>query len=327
MPNQDQTHPSPITGEHSFMNSIKLGTKQAIAFPLRLLHLAAVLYIWVLSKMRPHFGYLWIDFQSQKISQLIREVIHASGGKNYPFKFHTPNYLCEIRATTFSTKEPETLAWIDEYGGEGAFFDIGANVGLYSAYFGSTKPGNVYAFEPSVFNLALLVKNLNANGLEKKVKVISTPLTETNQFADFTLSSTQEGGALSAFGVDYGYDGKLLSKVSSYQTLGFSLDFLFECGVLSECPEMIKIDVDGIEHLILRGAVKTISNPQCKTVLVEVLHDFGAQKQEVFEILTRCGFELSEGSATTSPVNEPKTGSINQIWIKRSVGTPIQQAG
>jgi FkbM family methyltransferase len=323
----DQTHSLPTTGEHSFMTSVKRGVKQAIAIPLRLLDSVAVLYIWALSRIRPHFGYLWIDFQSQRISHLIREVVHASGGKNYPFKFHTPNYLCEIRATTFSSKEPEPLAWIDEHGGKGAFFDIGANVGLYSAYFASTKPGNVYAFEPSVFNLALLVKNLNANGLEKKVKVISTPLTETNQFADFTLSSTQEGGALSAFGVDYGYDGKLLSRACSYQTLGFSLDFLFECGVLSECPEMIKIDVDGIEHLILRGAVKTISNPECKTVLVEVLHDFGAQKQEVFEILTRCGFELSEGTPASPTITEPKTGSINQIWIKRRLGSPVQQAG
>jgi FkbM family methyltransferase len=316
MPNQ--TPSSPVAGRRSVRASIKLGVKQVILAPLRLLNAGAILYIWTLSKMRPHFGYLWIDLQSQKISHLVRKITHISGGRTYSFEFHTPNYLCEIRATMFSTKEPETLAWIDEYGGSGAFFDIGANVGLYSAYFGSTKSGNVYAFEPSVFNLALLVKNLNANGLEKKVRVVSTPLTEKNQFADFTLSSTQEGGALSAFGVDYGYDGKLLSKVGSYETLGFSLDFLFECGVLSEYPEMIKIDVDGIEHLILRGAVKTISNPLCKTVLVEVLHDFGVQKQEIFEILTGCGFELSR-KLPELIVNQSQTGTINQIWIKRKL--------
>jgi len=316
MSDQVQTHLAQISGKHSFMNLMKRGAKCVIVFPLQLLNSLATIFIWALSKIRPHFRYLWNEFQSKRISHEIREVVHASGGKNHHFKFHTPNYLCDIRATTFSSKEPETLEWIDEHGGEGAFFDIGANVGLYSVYFSVTKPGNVYAFEPSVFNLPLLVRNLNLNGLEKKVKIISTPLTEVNQFADFTLSSTQEGGALSAFGVDYGYDGKLLSKVSSYQTVGFSLDFLFDCGVLIEYPEMIKIDVDGIEHLILRGAVKTISNPQCKTVLVEVLHDFGVQKQEVFEILTGCGYVLT--GDLPNPINSgPQTGSINQIWIKR----------
>jgi FkbM family methyltransferase len=315
----NQPHSPTAHREHDFIQLVKRGVKQAIAIPLWVLDSAAALYIWVLSRIRPNFGYLWIDLQSRKISHRVREIGHITGKTTYPFKFHTPNYLCEIRATTFSTKEPETLAWIDEYGGRGAFFDIGANVGLYSVYFGATKPGNVYAFEPSVFNLALLVKNLNANGLEKRTKIVSTPLTETNQFADFTLSSTQEGGALSAFGVDYGYDGKPLSKVSSYQTLGLSLDFLFECGVLAEYPEMIKIDVDGIEHLILRGAVKTISNQNCKTVLVEVLHDFGVQKREVFDILTECGFELANQLPSQTALDTPTIGSINQIWVKRKL--------
>lgn len=312
----DQPHSSPTTGEHSFMNSVKLGAKQAIVFPLRLLDAVAGLYGWAVSKIRPNFGYLWIDLQTQKISHRVRTAVHASGGKTHALKFHTPNYLCEIRATTFSTKEPETLAWIDEYGGQGAFFDIGANVGLYSVYFGATQPGNVYAFEPSVFNLALLVKNLNANGLEKKVKIVSTPLTETNQFADFTLSSTQEGGALSAFGVGYGYDGKPLTRVSSYQTLGFSLDFLLGSGLLAEHPSMIKIDVDGIEHLILRGARKTLANPICRTVLLEIPDDFSEQSEEVSRILTESGFTLTNKKDPGVPNDLSVSSGFNQIWAK-----------
>ena len=220
MPNQ--TDLPLVTADQRFNYSLKYAVKRAIAMPLHMLDLLARLYAQAISKIRPNFLYLWTDLQSQNTSRLMRDVVHSARGKEYPFIFHTPNYLCEIRAKTFSTKEPETLAWIDEFGGDGAFFDIGANVGLYSAYFGATKSGNIYSFEPSVFNLALLVKNLNANRLEKRVKIISCPLTEKNQFADFTLSSTQEGGALSAFGVGYGYDGKPLNRASSYQTLGFS---------------------------------------------------------------------------------------------------------
>jgi FkbM family methyltransferase len=297
---------------------VKRALKQTIAFPLRVLDLLADLYGWAISKIRPNFLYVWVDLQSQKASNLVREAVHTTGGKSYSLRFHTPNYLCEIRAITFSTKEPETLAWIDEYGGDGAFFDIGANVGLYSIYFGATKPGNVYAFEPSVFNLALLVKNLNVNELEKKVKVISNPLTEANQFADFTLSSMQEGGALSAFGVGYGYDGKPLSRVSSYQTLGFSLDFLLASGVVDEHPKMIKIDVDGIEHLILRGAIKTISNPICRTVLLEVPDDYSAKSDEVSKILLGCGFVLINKALPGIPNDESVSSGFNQIWVKKS---------
>lgn len=316
MPNQ--TSSSPLAGEQNYMERIKLVAKQVIELPLRLLDIVAELYSWALSKIRPNLGYLWIDLQTQKISQRIRNVAHSSGNKTNPLKFHTPNHLCEIRATTFSTKEPETLAWIDEYGGQGAFFDIGANVGLYSVYFGATKPGNVYSFEPSVFNLALLVKNLNANGLEKKVKIVSTPLTETNQFADFTLSSTQEGGALSAFGVGYGYDGKPLTRVSSYQTLGFSLDFLLSSGLLGEHPSMIKIDVDGIEHLILRGALKTLANPICRTVLLEIPDDFSEQAEEVSRILMDSGFTQTNKRDPAVPNDLSVSSGFNQIWAKKS---------
>jgi len=316
MPNQ--IHFAPTMRDPSPRKPVNRVLKQTIAFPLRVLDLLADLYGWAISKIRPNFPYVWVDLQSQKASHLLREVVHTTGGKSYPLRFHTPNYLCEIRAITFSTKEPETLSWIDEYGGDGAFFDIGANVGLYSIYFGATKPGNVYAFEPSVFNLALLVKNLNVNELEKKVKIISNPLTEANQFADFTLSSMQEGGALSAFGVGYGYDGKPLTRVSSYQTLGFSLDFLLTSGVVGEHPKMIKIDVDGIEHLILRGAIKTISNPICRTVLLEVPDDYSAQSDEVSKILLGCGFMLINKALPGIPNDESVSSGFNQIWVKKS---------
>ena len=69
-------------------------------------------------------------------------------GKTVKLKLFTPNWVCRFRANTFSTKEPETLEWLDESESDGVFFDIGANVGLYSLYYGATKKGNVYAFEP-----------------------------------------------------------------------------------------------------------------------------------------------------------------------------------
>ena len=68
--------------------------------------------------------------------------------------------------------------------------------------------GTVYAFEPSVFNLNLLAKNIYENNLNEKIKIASNPLTEKNIFTDFSISTTEEGGALSAFGLVYGHYGK-----------------------------------------------------------------------------------------------------------------------
>jgi len=50
------------------------------------------------------------------------------------FVITKPNTLCEWRAKTFSSKEPETLSWIDSFVKDSIFWDIGANIGLYSIY-------------------------------------------------------------------------------------------------------------------------------------------------------------------------------------------------
>jgi FkbM family methyltransferase len=155
-----------------------------------------------------------------------------------------------------------------------------------------------------VFNLGLLAKNINANRVQDKTRIVTNPLTTHNEFADFNLQVTDEGGALSAFGVEHGQDGKPLHKVLSYQTCGFSLDYMLDNGIITDQPTLIKVDVDGIEHLILRGARKTLAHPLCRTVLIEVHTDFEALSGEVREILSLSGFELTTRD------------SVNQIWVK-----------
>ena len=54
--------------------------------------------------------------------------------KKTKITFFIPTRLLYYRADTFSQKEPETLAWIDTFQKNSVFWDIGANVGLYSIY-------------------------------------------------------------------------------------------------------------------------------------------------------------------------------------------------
>jgi FkbM family methyltransferase len=155
--------------------------------------------------------------------------------------------------------------------------------------------------------LSLLAKNISLNGLSNKTHIIANPLTDKNSFADFNLQSTAEGAALSTFGADYGQDGKQLAKVFSYKTCGFSLDYLIAQGIIPERPRLIKLDVDGIEHLILEGARETISDPGCKTILIEIHEAFVSSTRKVNEILSQAGFTL---------IRKGPGESYNQIWIK-----------
>ena len=89
--------------------------------------------------------------------------------KNINFQLVNPTNLINYRIKTFHSKEPETLDWIDKFDNNSIFWDIGANIGLYSCYASLKKDCNVFSFEPSVFNLEILSRNIFINNLEKKL--------------------------------------------------------------------------------------------------------------------------------------------------------------
>lgn len=114
---------------------------------------------------------------------------------NSHFVFVAPNQLNRFRIDTFSTKEPETLEWIDTFPCGSVLLDIGANVGLYSCYAAKERNCNVFAFEPSVFNLELLARNIFINDLTGKVAIVPLPLSDALGFSTLNMTNTEWGGA------------------------------------------------------------------------------------------------------------------------------------
>lgn len=227
-------------------------------------------------------------------------------GKKYVLS--TPNRICKYRAETFSTKEPETLEWIDDFVDKSIFWDIGANVGLYSIYAASQKYCHAYAFEPSVFNLEILARNISLNGLSGSIKIIPLAISDKTGFGKFTLSTTEWGGALSTFDKTYGYDGNMLNSKFEYYLGGMTMD-----EVVSKFqvpfPDYLKIDVDGIEHLILQGGTQVLS--LVKSVLIEISVNFQEQKNESQRCLEAAGLKLMHGH-----IDETSQETVNQIWVR-----------
>ena len=174
-------------------------------------------------------------------------------------KFFIPNKVTKWRVDTFFTKEPETLEWIDSFKEKNnfIFWDIGSNVGLYSIYNAlKNKNSTTIAFEPSTSNLRVLTRNIYINNLEEKIKLFPMPLSnKRNSFLMMNEKDFVEGGALNSFGEKFNFEGKRFHENMKYQTFGTTIDFLIDNKIL-KIPDYIKIDVDGIEHLILKGGKK-----------------------------------------------------------------------
>lgn len=214
---------------------------------------------------------------------------------NRDIKFFVPNYLLDFRVKTFFTKEPETLEWIDSFENKNnlIFWDIGANIGLYSIYNVLKNPNSVsIAFEPSSSNLRILTRNISINELDKKIKVVPMPLSnKKNTFQNMNEKNFIEGMALNTFGENFDFEGKKFKPKMKYTILGTTINNLIENGTL-EIPDYIKIDVDGIEHLIIEGGNKFLGNKKIKSISVEINENFKEQYEKVFDLMKKNNFKL-----------------------------------
>jgi len=232
-------------------------------------------------------------------------------------KFCTPNGWARVRAETFSSKEPETLEWIDNFPSGTVLWDIGGNLGLYSLYTAlRDQTAKVFTFEPSVFNLEIMARNIVLNNLQQQITVMPLALSEKSGTDTLHMTMTAWGGAMSTFGQSYGHDGKEMDEAFSYRLPSCSLDDLADYFGI-EKPTAMKMDVDGIEHLILKGGESILKSPQLKTILIEVNDDFAEQRDGVKELLENAGWKLdAKKHAEWMEKSEASATTFNQIWIK-----------
>jgi len=228
--------------------------------------------------------------------------------------FSVPNRLNHFRTRTFAAKEPETLSWIDAIPRGAILWDIGANIGLYACYAARARDCHVIAFEPSVFNLELLARNISLNGLSERVTIVSLPLFENVAQSTLNMTTTEWGGALSTFGMPVGFDGAALEKVFEFRTVGLSMDDCISKLALP-LPEYLKMDVDGIEHLILRGGPKVLRH--VRGVSIEINDAFAMQAEVSRQLLESAGLRFISKAHSPLIESSPRfKRTFNQVWAR-----------
>ena len=132
----------------------------------------------------------------------------------------------------------------------GVFADIGGNTGMFTVkaaqFFRNHGGGTVITFEPLPEMLAILEKNLTANGFEN-VRLRSFCLGETPGAAEFWINFNRPASS------------GLVNRDASARrvsTMVFRFDDVFPLEKLTRL-DYVKIDVEGAEALVLAGAVET----------------------------------------------------------------------
>jgi FkbM family methyltransferase len=231
--------------------------------------------------------------------------------------FFIPNSITKWRVDNLFTLEPETLDWISGFNKKDKiiFWDIGANIGLYSIY-NSLKNTNsqTISFEPSTSNLRVLSRNISINNLQNKIKIFPIALTnKKNKFLFMKEGQFIEGGALNSFGENYNFEGKNFISKMNYTTFGTNINFLIDNNIL-EIPDYIKIDVDGIEHLILEGGDKYLRNKKIKSISIEINENFFEQYKKVLNIMKMSKFKMLHKKQNENVFNRDRKNKFSKTF-------------
>ena len=217
------------------------------------------------------------------------------------FEFYTDvDYTTglEARIKSYDEDEPETLKWIEGFPSKSIFYDIGSNIGGFSFYTSMLhKDSKVYSFEPNFVNFYTQQKTILKNNI-KNVHAYNIAINDFSCENDFYYTSF-EAGYKGTFGKElqnqmrksqWGNPWKK-SQQTGVSTLGISLDTLIYDMKLRP-PTHIKVDVDGNDLLVLKGASKFLSNNNPVELFVEIDEKIYPDREIQTYIESLGGFEV-----------------------------------
>jgi FkbM family methyltransferase len=146
-------------------------------------------------------------------------------------------------------------------------WDVGANQGLYTRLFVELvgRSGAVVAVEPAPQQVALL----GAVAEEyPTLKVIAAAASDYVGEASFYLDESSDGTTCSLRTRHSGSDN---DPSATIKVPVITLDSLLQRSDV-RCPRILKIDVEGFELEVLKGATQLLSNKRVITIVIEVHH-------------------------------------------------------
>jgi FkbM family methyltransferase len=155
------------------------------------------------------------------------------------------------------------------------FIDVGANVGYFtvlgSALVGSE--GKVYSFEPDPKNIARIKFHCENNRADN-VEIIARPASDSVADVNFWFNKSSSGGNALWNPGEYFGDPQFNDGCSVMKSTTLSDEFASK-GLKD--VKLVKIDTEGAEHAILRGARDWLRHQRIPYIIAE-LNTFGMQK-------------------------------------------------
>jgi FkbM family methyltransferase len=183
--------------------------------------------------------------------------------------YATPTKATKWRVDTLFQKEPVTIEWIAGFQAGEVLVDVGANVGMYTLWAAKTRGVRVFAFEPEALNYALLNRNIFHNKVSQQVRAFCVALSDRAGLGELHLSRFMAGGSSHSLDEQVDPYHRPAQPAFTQGCVSATLDDLVRDGAVAS-PDHIKIDVDGFEPKVIRGAAQTLRAGRIRSLLIEV---------------------------------------------------------
>lgn len=162
--------------------------------------------------------------------------------------------------------------------------DIGANIGAFSIFaYKINKECRVFAFEPERSNYKLLIRNIEANGLQNKIFTFEKAVFGSRGIRK--LNVLHEGSGKNSMVYDLG-------NGTTEDVMCVTLEDIFVENDLGGC-DLLKIDCEGSEYDLLLNTPREVFK-KIKIIFLELHQAPGHTHDELKDFLKSMGYSIRE---------------------------------
>lgn len=177
-------------------------------------------------------------------------------------------------------------------------WDVGANVGIYSFWIASKKNIQCYLFEPDSESRIHGTRILELNELNKQIHYFNFAIGEDNSIGYLTFGLDMNNH------ISHFSDDSRTVPIKSLDHLNLPI------------PKLIKIDTEGYELNVLKGASNLLQDDRVRAIIIETdLH----LKTAISEILSEYSYfpVRFDNGKVKSNLKMALTQSGNVLWLKK----------
>jgi len=188
--------------------------------------------------------------------------------------------------------------------------DVGANIGFYTVMFAKNivSPRKVLAIEPARNALRRLRRNIAVNGVKERIEVFEGVVSNKSGSVGLkTIGGKEEYSSIGAMT----HPSIEQEEWTLEEVVSTTIDDL----VLKKSinPGFLKVDVEGVEHLVFQGAERVLADD--RPIILSELSDFllrsnGSSAKEVIELLQAHEYDLFDPAGPSVQAGDKDFGDI-----------------